>query len=501
MTKKALALIALFLCLTLAAGVAGAAEAALKEGTYPPDGFSFSGGTGKVRITCPEIEVSGGTVTATLVFSSPNYPKLVSEGVAYTAVHEGDTSVFRIPARVNADMTVVGTTTAMSTPHDIEYVMHIYVGEAPAAPAAEEEETPAPQASTALSRRERELPGLTWERELPLRYAHEFAVDCYRDGYRLITVSDGSRYLLVPEGGEPPRGLEAEIRVLRLPLENVYLAATSAMALISAIDGLPALRFSGTREEGWTVAAAREAMAAGEILYAGKYSEPDYEMLVGMGCDLAVESTMILHTPKVREMLEQLGVPVFIERSSYETHPLGRTEWVKLYGVLLGREAEAEAFFEAEAGVIDAYADFPNTEQTVAFFYISSDGSVVVRNAHDYVAGMIELAGGRYAFDENTLPQTTRASVAISMEDFYAVAVDADYLIYNAAIDTPPADLEDLLAKSPLLADFKAVKAGRVWSTDRQLYQATDIVGRLITDLHRMLTGEETGMTFIHRLG
>jgi iron complex transport system substrate-binding protein len=62
------------------------------------------------------------------------------------------------------------------------------------------------------------------------------------------------------------------------------------------------------------------------------------------------------------------------------------------------------------------------------------------------------------------------------MEDFYAAAVDADYLIYNAAIDAPLNSLDDLLGKSALFADFKAVKDGNVWSTDRYLYQATDIV-------------------------
>ena len=93
-----------------------------------------------------------------------------------------------------------------------------------------------------------------------------------------------------------------------------------------------------------------------------------------------------------------------------------------------------------------------------------------------------------------------RASVSISMEDFYPAAVDADYLIYNASIDAPLNSLDELLGKSALFADFRAVKEGNVWSTDKYLYQATDIVGELITDIHRMLTGEMEGMTFIKKL-
>ena len=502
MKHTILRLLALALCLALLGTGAMGEASGLPEGEYAPDGFTFSGGTGKVTISCPKLSVAQGAVTATLVFSSPNYPKLTVDGVEYTAAHEEKNSVFEIPARVNEDMTVVGTTTAMSTPHDVEYVIHIWVGETPSENLpAEEDDAPAEKvASVALADREKTLPGLTWQSEMALRYAHEFAVDYYEGGYKLLTVGDGNRYLVVPEGGDIPAGLDGDVGIIRQPLNNVYLAATAAMALFDAVDGLDVIRLSGTRAEGWTIENAADAMKRGDMVYAGKYSAPDYELLMGMDCPLAIESTMILHTPKVQEMLEQLGVTVFIEHSSYESHPLGRTEWVKLYAAMLNREDMAEAFFDDQARVIDELKDFPNTEKKVAFFYISSDGSVVVRGANDYVAGMIELAGGRYIFSDDAALDSARAAVNISMEDFYAAAVDADYLIYNASIDTPLNSLDDLLGKSALFADFRAVKDGNVWSTDKYLFQATDIVGELITDINRMLTGQAEGMTFIHRL-
>ena len=496
-----LRMMALTLCVALWGMGALAGTSGLAEGEYAPDGFTFSGGSGKVTISCPKIAVNGGAVTATLVFSSPNYPRLTVDGVEYTAAHEGKTSIFEIPARVNEDMTVVGTTTAMSAPHDVEYTVHIWVGQTPPEDASEEDDALVERpASVALAERDRQLPGLTWQSEMPLKYAHEFAVDYYDGGYKLLTIGDGNRYLVVPEGGDIPEGLDGGVGIIRQPLKNVYLAATAAMALFDAVDGLDAITLSGTQADGWYIENAAAAMARGDMLYAGKYSAPDYELLMGMGCPLAIESTMILHTPKVQEMLEQLGLTVFIEHSSYESHPLGRTEWVKLYAAMLNKEEQAAAFFDEQAKVIDELKDFPNTEQKVAFFYVSTDGSVVVRGANDYVAGMIELAGGRYIFSDNAQLDSARAAVAISMEDFYAAAVDADYLIYNASIDAPLNSLEDLLAKSALFADFKAVKAGNVWSTDKYLYQATDIVGELITDINHMLTGQTEGMTFIHRL-
>lgn len=86
-------------------------------------------------------------------------------------------------------------------------------------------------------------------------------------------------------------------------------------------------------------------MADGKITYAGKYSAPDYETIYSADCNLAIENTMIYHTPEVKEQLEKLGIPVFVERSSYEPHALGRMEWIKVYGTLLGCEDKAEKLF------------------------------------------------------------------------------------------------------------------------------------------------------------
>ena len=335
MKHMILRLLALVLCLALPGMGALAEASAIPEGEYAPDGFTFSGGTGKVTISCPMITVENGAVTARLVFSSPNYPTVTVDGAAYTATHEGKTSVFVIPAVVNADMTVVGTTTAMSQPHDIEYTIHIWVGQTPPEDASgDEDDVHVERAAVSLDDREKELPGLTWQSEMPLKYAHEFAVDYYEGGYKLLTIGDGNRYLVVPEGGDVPGGLDGDVKIIRQPLKNVYLAATAAMALFDAVDGLDAITLSGTQADGWYIENAAAAMARGDMLYAGKYSAPDYELLMGMGCPLAIESTMILHTPKVQEMLEQLGITVFIEHSSYESHPLGRTEWVKLYAAM-----------------------------------------------------------------------------------------------------------------------------------------------------------------------
>lgn len=179
---------------------------------------------------------------------------------------------------------------------------------------------------------------------------------------------------------------------------------------------------------------------------------------------------------------------------------MGRAEWIKLYGAMLNREEEAEAFFNRQAETVQVLEKIENTGKTVAFFYVSSDGSVVVHKSGGYVPRMIEIAGGKYIFDDLSDPDSNRSSVSLTMEEFYASAIDADFLIYNATIDNQLNSVADLLAKSELFADFKAVKEGNVWCTGKYLYQATDITGSVIEDIHNVITGDEGDFTFVYKL-
>lgn len=341
---------------------------------------------------------------------------------------------------------------------------------------------------------------LTYDHSMELTYAEEFSVDYYNDGYALATVADDGRYLIVPEGKEAPEDLAKDITVLKQPLTNIYLVASAVMDMFVSIDALDSIRFSSQKEDGWYIEAAKQEMEAGNIIYAGKYSAPDYEQILSEGCGLAIENTMIYHTPEVKEQLEKFNIPVMVDYSSYEKNPLGRTEWVKLYGLLTGHEEEAEQAFEAEAGAFEAVSQEEPTGKTVAFFYITSTGEANVRKSADYLPKMIELAGGTYIFKDLGDEDDAASTLSMQMEEFYAGAKDADYIIYNSTIDGELASVDDLIAKSPLLAKFKAVQDGNVYCTTKNLYQSTMELGTITSDIHGMLTGDESGLTYLYKL-
>lgn len=239
------------------------------------------------------------------------------------------------------------------------------------------------------------------------------------------------------------------------------------------------------------------------MVYAGKYSAPDYELIQSKNCGLAVTSTMIYHNPEVKEQLERMGVPVLVERSSYESHPLGRMEWVKLYGVLLNREEEAGAYYEEQLARLEPVLERENTGKTVAFFAVTANGMVTVRKPGDYIAKAIGLAGGVYALNGLGGEENALSTMNIQMESFYEMARDADILIYNSAIESALDTLEQLVDKSPPLAEFKAVREGNVWCTGKSMFQESQSAGEMMLDIHRILTeghGADGSLAYLYRL-
>ncbi|MBE6018546.1 MAG: ABC transporter substrate-binding protein, partial [Lachnospiraceae bacterium] len=135
--------------------------------------------------------------------------------------------------------------------------------------------------------------GLIPAGRMDLLYADQFSVDYYEGGYSLVTIKDSGEFLLVPEGAAVPEGLSEDTIILQLPLQNIYLAASAAMDLFRKLGALDSVRMTGTKASDWAIPEIAEMVESGQISYGGKYSAPDYEMLLSNSCDLAIESTMI----------------------------------------------------------------------------------------------------------------------------------------------------------------------------------------------------------------
>ena len=528
----------------MAAGCAGSDTAQREEGPVCWASAQLQGGSGKafVETPCPVYKKEG-TLCALITWSSDHYDYMIVNEKKLLQVNTEGNAQFMVPlgsleeiageaagaesggaemlpdalGGTSLEIDVQADTTAMSTPHLIDYTLSFVFyktqEEAEGAGTGVDEAGEAEKASQTLSgEKAPDIDGLTFLSKDENVYAECFAIYRYEGGYAVLSVDDGRRYLIVPEGGAIPEGTDGqgggavlkdedgqELIVLQQPLDRIYLAASAAMCQFDEIGAVRDVVLSGLERNDWYIESAREAMDEGTLSYGGKYSEPDYEKIIEAGVNLAVESTMILHTPKVQEKLELLGIPVLIDRSSYEHEPLGRAEWVRVYGLLTGCEEEAAEAFDEQKGYAEALAPIPEGDtRSLAVFSINAARQVVTRSREGYLGKMVEIAGGTLC---TPVLDSSLATETVSMESFYAAAEDADILIYNASIEDAPEDLAELCAKDSILTQFRAVSEGNVWCMRSSLYQNANRTGAILRDLHAIVTGEAGDETeFFYRL-
>lgn len=348
-------------------------------------------------------------------------------------------------------------------------------------------------------------PGASVVGHLELAYAKQFQVDFLQDGTSLLTIGDDHYRLVNKDAPTDGTSGPSDATTIQIPVTDAYVAASSCMDFFRELDALDRVRMTSTKAQDWSLPEVVGALDAGDLLYVGKYSAPDYELVLSEGTDLVVESTMIYHAPEVAERLGSLGMPVLVERSSYETSPLGRLEWIKLYGLLTGRLEEAEKFFDEQISTVEGVAADvrarmaqeagdeagPGDRPSVAFFSLAASGHATVRKPGDYVSQMISLAGGTYFLDGEEPPDDTALSTMnMEMESFYEAARDADVIIYNSAIDAELGSIDDLVAKAERLADFKAVREDNVWCTGKDLFQQPTCLAQMVTEMSEVFAGE-----------
>ena len=513
---QALACIVAVLAIVACCALVGCGGSAAQGEEYTID-VTLGGGSGRASAESPAkiVKADDGSMTATVVWSSSFYDKMVVDGKEYKPINTEGNSTFEIPVvALDEDLPVQAETTKMGAPHMIDYTLHFDSASMVAADGS------APAKAESSDAKDSDKDGDAEDthpqvanfhnddigtgdkptKSLELKYAENFTVDYFDGGYKLACLSDGTRYLTVPEGKQAPKGLSKDIVVLQQPLDHIYLCASDTMCLVDAIDAIDNIKVSGIKKEDWYIPAAAKAMEDGKLIYGGKYSTPDYDVMLANDVTLAIESTMINHSPEVKNKLEELGIKVMIEQSSFETEPLARTEWVKLYGALLDKEDAAEKAFAEQEKILEDI-DAGDVNKTVAFFYINTNGAAVVRKPGDYVTKMIKMAGGDYIFKDLDANETGMSTVTLEMEQFYATAKNCDVIIYNGTIDGGIDSIDELASKNELLRSFKAVKDGNVWCTEQNMYQQMMQSGAIIADFHKAFTDPSANkLDYLYRL-
>ena len=316
---------------------------------------------------------------------------------------------------------------------------------------------------------------LVLDHEEELQYATRFTLTRYEGGYSAFTIPgiDDRKFLIVPEGKKVPDSFSENTVILQQPVNRICYSSGSLASLAEALGAMDSFATVSIEKENWALESVIRGMEDGSIRFSGSYKTPDFEILLDEGVQLDIDTSMLVSHPDIQKKYEELGIPYLIEDSSKEQHPLGRLEWIKLLGAILGKDEEAAAYFEAQVEKVRAVEGMEGRGKTAALFYIG-ERATYVRNAGDYTTAMLNLAGGRSITAGLGIGQG--GNTKMDFEEFYVQCKDADYLFW-IIMSCPCETIDELIEYNSVFADFKAVQNGNVYTSKPGFAQRTaDIV-------------------------
>ena len=330
--------------------------------------------------------------------------------------------------------------------------------------------------------------------DVTLSHAKGFTLHNH-DGFKTLAVtvdldsrSDTLRYLLLPGNASVPDGFDDYLTV-RTPVERIALFSTTHIGYIDLL-GCADRIIAVARPEYVNNQSLQARIKNGDISEIGMPFSPNVEVILELDPDVIVATALPASRKTDYQALVSAGIPVVVVAEWLEQSPLGRAEWMKLYGALLGREnlarekfAAIERSYTALASTTDTITRRPSVVPGMPF-----KDAWFVPGGKSYVAQLLRDAGAEYYWSG-----TAKAgSIKMDIEAVYPVALDAEFWLNPGTV----LSLEELLAKDARFRDFSSVKSGKVYNNNKQLnpaggnaYWELGVVqpDRILEDLIRIL--------------
>lgn len=284
-----------------------------------------------------------------------------------------------------------------------------------------------------------------------------------RDNYTLVSISDPwtpkgilHKYALIKGNAATPADLPKDVTIIHTPLKKMCISTSVHVNLFKQLGDLTAV--AGVCDANYILdKSITKLISQGKIMNAGSSMTPNIEKLVQSNTDAVLMSPF---KGVSYGMLEKTGIPI-IECADYmETSALGRAEWIKFYGMLVGKEHEADSIFQSVCSnyktiqsKVSATAHRPKllVDMLVANTWYLPGGNSIY-------GSLFADAGADYALGDSKVS----GSQSLSLEKVMTDALDADvWLIkYGQANDYT---YQSLGKENSAYTQFKAFKTHHIY--------------------------------------
>jgi len=300
-------------------------------------------------------------------------------------------------------------------------------------------------------------------------YSRRFVIEKL-EGYSKLTVMDPWQgaanrhfiYYITNDISKIPPGVERSKIILR-PVKNIVCTSTTHISMIDTLGGLELI--SGVSGSDFVYnRKIRERINDGAVYDIGYENGYNTELIYSISPDLVLVYGVGSESASSFRRLMDMGIPVLYIADYLEQHPLARAEWIKVYGVLLGRPEQAGEIFRS---VRDKYKEVkqisgrqPGSDTRVMLGLPFKD-KWFISPGNSYISKLIEDAGGTYLWASTE----SDVSIPMSLEAVCQKALDADiWLNTGVALS-----VDDIRAVDARLAGLPVIREGLLYNNNKRL--------------------------------
>ena len=285
------------------------------------------------------------------------------------------------------------------------------------------------------------------------------------EGYLKIVIRDpwqnttGTEleYYLLPHNSNLPAGIK-EKQVIRVPVARMICMSTTHLAMMSALDATDLL--VGIAGPGLVYdSLVLDAVASGRIRDVGYEGNLNSELIVALEPDVLVAYGVTAPSSGQLGRLTAMGAKVIYDADYLEEHPLSRLQWIKLFGLLTGKQAMADSICNAVSVRYNELADRVARsagERPAVLLGAPWEDVWYISPSNSYIGRLIEDAGGDYLFSD--LRESN--SMPFSVEAVFKRAADADLWLNPGAAES----LSELADADHRLGVLPVFSRGEVWN-------------------------------------
>lgn len=269
-------------------------------------------------------------------------------------------------------------------------------------------------------------------------------------------------WYLVPRDSAAPQGI-SEDRIIRIPVRSIVCMSTTHIAMLSALgEGSLITGISGSSLVYDSI--VNEGISSGRIKDVGYEGNLNKELIVTLSPNLIMAYGVADPTSGSTARLEGTGVKVFYNADYLEEHPLARCAWLRLFGILTGKEELADSIVKS---VSTSYTELAArvrkaTEERPAVLLGAPWEDVwYISPGNSYIGRLIEDAGGNYIFSH----MKGANSAPLSVEAVFQTASESDIWINPGTAD----NLSDITAADHRLTSLPVIAEGRVWNNRKRM--------------------------------